>query len=250
MKTENPVRLEVVHSIGIITIDNPPENYLSEPEFIPAEILRDWIGKSRIKALMIRGTGRHFSAGADPDRIFRDPSRLPELEQDLNRGKELLDFLESLTIPVAAAIQGVCFGGGLEVALACHIRFCSENALFAFPETNHGLIPGLGGTIRLQERISFRKSLEMILGGDMIEAAIAKEIGLVDEIFPAGTLFDSTQALLEKMTAGRSVQVIRSVIKALQNARSLPLEEAMKEESRMFCELAREESRRRLAGNE
>jgi enoyl-CoA hydratase/carnithine racemase len=90
----------------------------------------------------------------------------------------------------------------------------------------------------------------MILGGDMIEAAIAKEIGLVDEIFPAGTLFDSTQALLEKMTAGRSVQVIRSVIKALQNARLLPLEEAMKEESRMFCELAREESRRRLAGNE
>jgi enoyl-CoA hydratase/carnithine racemase len=102
----------------------------------------------------------------------------------------------------------------------------------------------------LPEKISFRNSAEMILKGDMIDAVTAKELGLVDEIFPDGNVYEATFELLKKMTGDRSTQVIHSVMKALHNARSMPVEEAMKEESKMFCELAREEAGRRLRNDE
>jgi enoyl-CoA hydratase/carnithine racemase len=163
----------------------------------------------------------------------------------MNEGKTALNHLEGLTIPVVAAIQGICFGGGLEIALACHIRICSENALFAFPEINNGILPGLGGTVRFQELAGFPGSLKMILGGDMINAEDALELKLVDNIVPKSKLFDYTFNLLKKMTYERPLPVIHGVMQALQNARKLPRDEAMLRETRIFCELALAETERR-----
>jgi enoyl-CoA hydratase len=239
------VLLEVKESIGIITLDNPPGNYLVEPEFLSARVLKSWIEDEKLKGILVCGTGRHFSAGASLDGLFVLASSGNEMSAQLDKGKETLRIIAELDIPVIAAIKGVCFGAGLEIALAAHIRICGSRSLFAFPESNQGLIPGLGGTARLSCATSFLQSARMILGGDMIDAREALEMKIVDRVVSDEQLPGDAFSHLVKMTEGRSLKVIRYVMQALHNAQNLSFAEAMKEETRMFCELAAEEAKRR-----
>jgi enoyl-CoA hydratase/carnithine racemase len=240
--------LEEKGSIGVLTIDNPPQNYLLQPDFVTPDDLRSWVEGKGLKGMILCGAGRHFSAGASLEELFRMAKDVGDMAERLDKGKEVLDYLEDLDIPVFAVISGVCFGAGLEIALAAHARICSQNALFAFPETNQGLMPGLGGTLRLPQRTSGLKSARLILGGDMIDAAEALEMKIVDHVVDSDpTAFALT--LLNKMTGDRSLKVIRYVMRALSNARRMPFAEAMKEETRMFCDLAYEEANRRAIDN-
>jgi enoyl-CoA hydratase/carnithine racemase len=240
---------KIIDDIGILILENPPQNYLTDPEFIPVEELEEWIENNNLKALIIVGSGRHFSGGANLDSIYAMAEESKQMESRMEKGKELLNYLQDLDIPVAAAISGVCFGGGLEIALACHLRICSENALFAFPETNHDLMPGLGGTSRLGERIPFKDSLRMILGGDMINAEEALLLKVVDTVVHDEKPLTYALNFLKKITEGRQRKVINYVMKALKNSRKLSFEESMLEEIRMFCDLARIESNRRKNTN-
>jgi len=239
------IDINITDEIGILIVKNPPQNYLTEPEFIPVTELKEWIEGNYLKALIISGSGRHFSAGANLDSIYTLAAGGEQMEVTMDKGKELLAFLQDLDIPVVAAISGVCFGGGLEIALACHIRICSENALFAFPETNHGLMPGLGGTLRLRERISLQESLKMILGGDIINAEEALLLNVVDTIVKNEEPLPYTLHFLRRITEGRPLKIINYVMRSLKNAKRLPPEETLREETRMFCDLARIESNRR-----
>jgi enoyl-CoA hydratase/carnithine racemase len=239
------VHKETDGDIGILLLDNPPQNYLLTPEFIAIEELRGWINNNQIKGLVISGMGRHFSGGADLDSLYFMAENEQQLAESLEKGKRLLNYLEDMNIPVAAAINGVCFGGGLEIALACHLRIGSTKSLFAFPETNYNMIPGLSGTYRLRERLSFKDSLKMILSGDMINAEDALILKVIDTITEDENPLSYTINLLKKITEGRELKVINYVMQALKNSKKLPLEEAMHKETRMFCELARIESNRR-----
>jgi enoyl-CoA hydratase len=236
---------KIINDIGILTVDNPPQNYLLEPEFIPVEELKEWIEGNQLKALVITGSGRHFSGGAKLESVYAMTESAGSMEARMNKGKALLVYLQDLNIPVAAAIKGICFGGGLEIALSCHIRICSENALFAFPEANQGLMPGLGGTLRLGTLNSLKDSLELILGGDMINAEEAILLKIVDTIVKDEEPLTYALNFLRKITEGRPLQIIHCVMQSLRNARELTPEESMREETRMFCELARIESVRR-----
>ena len=235
---------------GIIILDNPPQNYLLEPEFIPVSELKDWIDKNQLKALVISGSGRHFSAGASLDSVFAMAETGENMKSRMEKGKVLLSFLEDLNIPVATAINGVCFGGGLEIALACHIRICSGNSLFAFPETSQNLMPGLGGTQRLAEHLSLMDSVKIILGGDMINAEEALILKIVDTVISDKDVLSFTLDFLRRITEGRPLKVINYVMQSLKNARTLSPEEAMNEETRMFCDLARIESASRMMKEE
>jgi enoyl-CoA hydratase len=250
MEKTGQVTLEVDQHIGIIRIDNPPGNYLVRPEFIPREILHHWIEESQLKGIMISGTGKHFSGGADLETLFSLSRDAAILETEMIKGIELLHFIEDLDIPVLAAINGICFGGGLEIALACHMRICSTNALFAFPEINHGIIPGLGGIKRINELSHIHEAIKFILSGDMINADEAKTMNLVDLILPDEELISYSLTLLRKMTSDRNIKVINYVMKAIHNTRKMNQKEALREETRMFCELAQEERRRRAMSNE
>jgi enoyl-CoA hydratase len=236
---------EMKGTTGVLSLGPPPENLLAEPEFVPLEHMIKWTSEPGLKGIVIHGQGKHFSAGADTKNLFDFISQGKDLEAMMNAGKELLHHLESLDIPLIAAVSGICFGGGLEIALACHIRICSDNALFAFPEVNHGLLPGLGGTVRLQEKTHAGEALKMILGGDVINAGEAMQIGLADLIVPKSELLSSSLGLMEKMTRDRPLEVINAIMKVMRNARTLPREEAMAEETRLFCELAVKEAARR-----
>jgi enoyl-CoA hydratase len=250
MEKTGHISFKIEHNLGIIRIDNPPANYLIKPEFVPATVLQNWIEKNLLKGILVCGSGKHFSGGAELDSLFSMSHDEEIMESEINKGKALLRYVENLNIPVIAAIQGICFGGGLEIALSCHIRICSNNALFAFPESNQGIMPGLGGINSLREQISFPDALKFVLSGDMINAEEAKIMKLVDYIVPADDLITYSMTLLKKMTEERRLKVINYVMKALHNVRSMSLEEAIKEETRMFCELAKEEMSRRTMNNE
>jgi len=236
---------EIRNDIGMITIENPPENYLAQPDFVPLEVLKKWTSYDSLRGLMITGTGKQFSGGGNLDHLFSMINAKEDISAKISEGKNVLDFLENLNIPVIAAIQGICFGGGLEIALASHIRIASDNALFAFPESNYNLIPGLGGNIRSQKLIGFPKSLKMILSGDMINAEDALEMKLIDYIVPKDKLHDFAFNFLLKMTKDRRLEVIHAVMEVLRNERKLSVEDAMENETRLFCELALAEACRR-----
>jgi len=229
--------------VGIFTITNPPQNYLTDPEFIHPDFLLEVASDSSIKALIIKGAGRHFSAGADRNLLF-SMSSSNCLEDQIERGKILLSHIEMLDIPVIAMIRGACFGGGLEIALACHIRICSENSMFAFPETGLGLIPGLGGTQRLSRLISKAGAIEMILGAGLIDAEKARQLRLVDHMVSAKDIESFTFDLIRQMTENRTAHVVRYAMRAINNSCCLNVDTAMKEETKLFCMLAKEEAKR------
>ena len=239
------IHKETDGDIGILLMDNPPQNYLLTPEFIPIEELKGWINNNQFKGLVISGVGRHFSGGANLDSLYSLADNEQQLAESLDKGRRLLNYIEDMEIPVAAAINGVCFGGGFEIALSCHLRICSTNSLFAFPESNLNMIPGLGGTYRLREHLSFKDTLKMILSGDMINAEEALLLKVVDTITEDEDPRSYTINLLKKITEGRELKVINYVMQALKNSKNLTFEEAMHKETSMFCELANIESNRR-----
>lgn len=230
--------LETFNDIAVLTLNNPPGNKLEQPEFIKKTILLEFLNTNKSKALIIRGAGRHFSEGANLNSI-KELTKLEQLEHQLNAGKLLLTTIYELDIPVICAIEGVCFGGGLEIALATHIRVISEKAVLAFPETMHGLMPGLAGNYLISRFKTMGQSLEMILTNTIIGGTEAVKTGLADYLCEAKQTFEFALNLARKMTDGKSHEVIQRVMKAIRNAYDLPMEQALKEETKMFCELAK-----------
>ena len=237
MEKSNIVNWERQGEIGILSISNGKENYLNVPDFMDINDLKKWTSEVGLKGIIITGIGRNFSAGADLNNLQKLASDQIILEQKMNKGKEILDYIENLNIPVVAAVNGVCFGGGMEIALACHIRIAAQNALFAFPETNHGLIPGLGGTYRLTQMLG-KRAFEIVMNGDMINLSEAKNLGLVSYIADSKKSLDFAVEFLDSLIGDRSIEVIRSVMQAIKNSEKMEREEALKEETELFCKLA------------
>jgi enoyl-CoA hydratase/carnithine racemase len=234
MNNFDSVIFEIRDHIGIITLNLPPENYLTIPGFIPLNLFEQWTGSEELKGIIIKGQGRNFSAGGKIDQVFRVSIKPHDLQKLVDEGIELLDRIQNLEIP-----------GGLEIALACHIRVASENALLAFPEANQNLMPGMGGTVRLPATIGWPYAVTMILGGDMVNAVDGKKLGLIDYIAPKDEAFEFAFNIMQKMTRARPVKVIRSIMKSLKNSRLLKQDEAMAEETKLFCGLAIDEAIRR-----
>jgi len=218
---------------------NPPTNALVHPVFADQEELRSFLDDRELKAVILRGEGRHFCSGADPE-SFADSFRDAQTLQDaLQSAKELLQLISFAPIPVAAVISGSCLGGGLEIALACHFRFAAKTAMFGFPECGHALMPGMGGTLASRQLIP-RHLIDLILSGRIIGAAEALQIGLVDFVSPAKKIEEEAVRFLESLTASHPPKLIRAVMRSIHNGRRMPMEEALAEETRLFCELAQD----------
>ena len=183
--------LSVDDGIGVIVFDTPGEsvNIISRAvknEFI-ALFQRLESDESIRAAVLMSGKADSFVAGADIEE-FLDWKTAAQAESASREGHALLDRLESLRIPVVAAIHGACLGGGLETALACADRMASEHprTLLALPEVRIGLVPGAGGTQRLPRTVGVQVALDMILTGRNIRARKALQIGLVHELVHPG----------------------------------------------------------------
>lgn len=172
-------------SIGVITIQNPPVNALSPgvPDGIIAAV-RDNQDNDEIEAFVLIGSGRTFIAGAD----IHEFGKFTSGEKRRNGGLHpVLDTLENSLKPVVAALHGTAFGGGLEVAQACHYRVALGSGQVGQPEVKLGIIPGAAGTQRLPRLAGVKKAAEMCAFGDPISAADALEHGIVDRIVDGST---------------------------------------------------------------
>jgi enoyl-CoA hydratase len=157
---------------------------------------------------------------------------------DVSRaGQETLRIIETSPKPVIAAINGFALGGGLEFALACHIRIASENAKMGLPEVKLGIIPGYGGTFRLPRVVGRGRALEIMLTGDMIDAPEAYRIGLVNRVVPQADLLATAEAMLKKIVANGPV-AIGLAIQAVDNSYHATTDDAQRLEANMFGLLA------------
>ncbi|MFP6761211.1 MAG: 3-hydroxyacyl-CoA dehydrogenase NAD-binding domain-containing protein, partial [Rhodospirillales bacterium] len=163
--------------VGVITINNPPANALSFAVVKGiGEIVTSCKEDDSILAVVITGAGRMFVAGADIREFnMTRPVDVPEFHV-------LIKELEDSPKPIVAAINGIAFGGGLELAMGCHYRLIAPGALVGQPEVKLGIIPGAGGTQRLPRLVGIEIALEMIVEGDPINAERALKIGVVDEL--------------------------------------------------------------------
>jgi enoyl-CoA hydratase len=187
-------------------------------------------------ALIVTGSGeKSFISGADINELaVLDPRGA----EDISRfGQAVVARLEGAPKPVIAAINGYAFGGGFELALACHMRFASENAVMGLPEVSLGIIPGYGGTQRLPRLIGPGRALELVLSGRRVKADEAERLGIVNRIFPRAELLAET----EKIALGilkNGPLAVEAALEAVQRGMQLPLEQGLRFESGRFGILA------------
>lgn len=179
------ILLENEGQISTITINRPQSlNALNGTTISElSEALSQLEQDSNCRVVIITGSGeKSFVAGADI-KEFSDFGQEKAEELARNGQNSLFNKIENLRKPVIAAVNGFALGGGLELAMACHIRYASENAKLGLPEVTLGLIPGYGGTQRLPKLVGKGLANELIFSAKMISAIRAKEIGLVNEVF-------------------------------------------------------------------
>jgi enoyl-CoA hydratase len=188
MQLEN-ILWRVEDGVGRVTVNRPKAlNALNSRTVAELSQLLDEVARDRaVRALVLTGASdKAFVAGADIAEMTGlsaiDAQRFAEA------GQRALAKLEALPIPTVAAVNGFALGGGCELAMACDLVYASDKARFGQPEVNLGLMPGFGGTQRLARRVGLMRAKEMILTGEMIEAAKAVEIGLALEVVPADQL--------------------------------------------------------------
>lgn len=201
MKDNRLLDIQIENNLAVLTLNNPPVNALSKG--LIAELkaaFMDLSKKENIKAVIITGAGRTFCAGADIKELAAIKIS-GEGEAFAKNGQGLMDTIEKSDIPVIAAINGACVGGGNELAMACHIRIASENAWFSQPEINLGIIPGFGGTHRLPKLIGRAKAVELILTGDKISAKDALALGLVNKIVNSEKLMEEVKAIANNIAS-------------------------------------------------
>jgi enoyl-CoA hydratase len=191
---------EIHEGILTITINRPDKmNALNsvvvrelDTEF---DLVRD---NDAVRGIIITGSGaKAFVAGADISEFANYTKE--EAKAMSGVGQDILDRIESCPKPVIAAVNGFALGGGLELAMACHIRIASDNAKFGQPEINLGIIPGYGGTQRLPRYIGKSKALELLLTADMISAQEALTLGLVNYVTTADELLPKAKSIIEKI---------------------------------------------------
>jgi len=189
-----------------------------------------------IRGVIVTGAGeRAFVAGAD---IAELAEMGPLSGVRISRqGQDVFRFLETMGKPVIAAVNGYALGGGLELALACHLRVASETARFGLPEVRLGIIPGYGGTVRLPRLIGKGRALELILTGEMIDAAEAHRIGLVNRVVPQADLIAEAEAFLRTITANGPIAVALA-LESVERGLTTTVEDGLVLESNLFGLLA------------
>lgn len=212
----NNVIIEQDEKIGYITIDRPKKLNALNKETI--EELHDAFEEldqdDDIRVIILTGSGdKAFVAGADisefSDFDVTQGTKLARLGQ-----KNLFDFVCNLSTPVIAAVNGFALGGGLELAMACHIRVCSEQARMGLPEVSLGLIPGYGGTQRLPQLVGKGKAMEMVMTGGMIDAAEAFRTGLANHVVGHDGLIEFCEDLAGRIFKNSST-AIEAAIKSI-----------------------------------
>jgi enoyl-CoA hydratase len=234
----NTLAFDVHDRVATITVNRPDKlNALDDltmselGEAIELVTRRDDIG-----GVIVTGAGsKAFVAGADIAELSEQ--RPLEGRARALRGQETFSRFERSPKPVIAAINGFALGGGCELALACHIRIASETAKLGLPEVKLGIGPGYGGTQRLPRLIGKGRALQLILTGEMIDAAEAFRIGLVNKVVSGGELMDAVRSMLQQILA-RGPLAVSLCIEAVNRGLEMSLDDGLALEADYFGLLA------------
>ena len=236
MQLQN-LTLEIRDRVAHLTVNRPEKlNALNSATLRElASVFESCAADPAVGVVILTGSGsKAFIAGAD---IAELSQQTPVAGRDYARfGQRLFSRIESLGKPVLAAVNGYALGGGCEIALACTLRFASTNAKFGQPEVNLGLIPGYGGTQRLSRLVGRGKAQELILTGEMIDAAEAHRIGLVNQVFAPEELISKTEAVASTLLS-RGPLAVRFAMEAIHLGLDMPLEQALDFEATLFSVL-------------
>lgn len=228
------VRLDIAEAVATVTIDRPPVNAVN------LELIDDFLTvvahlavEPGLRAVVLTGVGRRFSAGADIA-MMRDLSR--ENHEKVRRWVDVQAGLEALPKPVIAAINGYAFGGGAELTLACDFRFMAAEAQIGFPEIDLGLFPGAGGTQRLTRLLGPARALELMISGRRLSAADALDLGLIHRVLPADALASSVRAFARGLAA-KPTRAIALLKRCVYGGWGRPLAEGLELERQAVFEV-------------
>jgi enoyl-CoA hydratase len=187
---------------------------------------------ARVGVIILTGAGeKSFIAGADIAMLAQQGVLDGKANSSL--GQSLTQLLEDSPKPVIAAINGYCLGGGLEMALACDLRYASSNASMGLPEVSLGIIPGYGGTQRLPRLIGMGRALELILTGDPVDAKAAERMGLVNGVFEPQDLLAGVRKVAERIV-GRGPQALDLAKQAARRGAHMSLAHGLALEADLF----------------
>ena len=244
MADHSNIRVERANGRATIVVTRPDKLNALNAETI-AELdaaFREVAADDGVRGLIITGEGgKAFVAGADIGELAKMG---PINGIDVSRqGSDAFRRLERMGKPVIAAVNGYALGGGMELALACHLRLASQNARFGLPEVKLGIIPGYGGTVRLPRIVGRGRALEMILTGEMITAERAFEIGLANRVVPQDQLMAEAEKLLDAILENGPV-ALRFALEAVDRSLETGIDEGLGLESHLFGLLAATEDMR------
>lgn len=225
---------EIEEGVAVVTVNRPESlNALNSAVLAELECTLYGIEQDQtVKAVVLTGAGeKAFVAGADIKEMA--PMTSFEGHRFAQQGQRLVLFIEKMSKPVIAAVNGYALGGGLELALACDVIYASENAKFGFPEVTLGIIPGFGGTQNLARLIGPNRAKELVFSGRIITAAKGLEWGIVNELTPLPELKEKALGLAREMSKNGSIAVGYAK-NAIVNGLNMTKEDGFRYESSLF----------------
>ena len=224
---------EVADRIATITVNRPDKlNALNDAVMAELSIAIDEaVRRSDVGAVLLTGAGRAFVAGADIAELA-DQTAI-EGKARAERGQRTFRKFEQSPKPTLAAVNGFALGGGCELAMCCHLRVAADGAKFGQPEVKLGIVPGYGASQRLPRLVGKGRALQLLLTGEMIDAAEAHRIGLVNRVVPAAELIAISRATLGTILAQGPLAVAHC-IEAVDRGLDLPLDDAIALEASYF----------------
>ncbi len=230
---------EKIGSIGKLTFNRPEVlnayNKMLAAEFIQA--FRELAEDPAIKVIVLTGAGKGFMAGADINMV-NEWARLADSARIKSELAQLVDpnILEDCPKPSIAAVNGLAFGMGCELAMACDFRIAAENAKFALPEIKIGVVPGGGGSQRMLHLVGATRALEIICTGDPIDAQEAYRIGLVNRVVAPDKLWEAVEAFAARL-ADKATPALRTCKRLIYEGGNLPIRQGIAYERDRFCEI-------------
>lgn len=236
--TNQYINLTYEKNLAIIEIDNAPANALSTVVIKSlSNVLKEVNQNENVHAVILTGKGKFFVAGADIKEFIPNMGDKEAGRKMSQAGQSVCDEIESMKKPVIAAINGLALGGGLEIALACHIRLISDTAEVGLPELKLGLLPSFGGTQRLTKIVGLSDAMDIILSSKQLTAKETKELKITKEIVPKDQLLIRAKELATTYIENTSFESVTRVVEALVSGYNSNINEGLKIENEKFAEL-------------
>ena len=236
MASMNTLHLHKEGQVAYVAINRPPANALASELLQDLSSMLDSIEKQDdIRAVVLYGEGRFFSAGADIKEFTSVESEAAFSKLSV-KGQELFERIETFKKPVIASIHGAALGGGLELALSCHLRYVAETAKLGLPELQLGLIPGYAGTQRLTRFAGAAKAAEMMFTSQPITGLDAVAWGIANKAFKEEELMDSVKQIAETI-AKKSPIALEKAIELINYGKHERFYEGVKKEADYFGEI-------------